>query len=254
MNIPDFALFLERPIAFFDIEATGVDVAKDRIVSLFIRRLYPDGSQSALSWMFYPGFDMSPEVIAIHGITNEAVHGCPRFESSALEVHGAITGCDLGGFNLLNYDVPLLWEELFRAGIKWNLTGVNIVDVGNIFKKKEERTLSAGVRFYCGRNHDGAHSAEADVDATIDVLDAQLKRYQELNALSMDKLAEFSQFDRRVDLAGKLVRNDQGAVVYNFGNSKGVRIQDDIGFARWMLGKDFTENTKQTLRSLLWPQ
>jgi DNA polymerase-3 subunit epsilon len=252
--LPDFALFLERPIAFFDIEATGVDVTKDRIVSIYIDVLYPDGQRQSKEWRCNPGFEMSAEVVAIHGITNEAVKDCPPFKEQARGIYSAIRGCDLGGFNLLNFDVPLLWEEFHRAGIKWSLRGVEIIDVGNIFKKKEERTLSAGVRFYCGREHTGAHSADADVRATIDVLDAQLKRYSDLNGLPVSALAKFSQFDDRVDLAGKIVRNKDGEPVYSFGNSKGVRVKDDPGFARWMLGKDFSENTKQALRSILYPQ
>jgi DNA polymerase-3 subunit epsilon len=254
MNLPDFAAFIERPIAFLDIEGTGTDVAKDRIVSMHVARIDPSGVVEAENWMFNPGVQMSAEVIAIHGITNEQVAGCLPFRDHAKGIHNFIKGCDLGGFNLLNYDVPLLWEEFHRAGIKWNTRGVAIIDVGNIFKKKEERTLSAAVKFYCGRQHTGAHGAEADVEATIDVLDAQLGRYQDLTGMSVEELARFSQFEDRIDLAGKIIRNADGVPVFNFGQHKGTRVMDNKSYAQWMLSKDFSENTKEAIRSLIYPQ
>ncbi len=247
-------LFFDRPIAFFDIESTGSDPAKDRIVSLCVVTLCGT-VRSKESWLFNPGVQMSGEVVAIHGITNEMVKDCPAFSGqTAREVYAAFDGSDLGGFNLLNFDVPMLWEEFHRAGITWDLNGVRIVDVGNIFKKKEERTLSAGVRFYCGREHDGAHSASGDVDATIDVLAAQLDRYADLGVMPVADLARFSRFEDRVDLAGKLVRNGAGEIVYGFGKYMGLRVLDERGFAQWMLSKDFSENIKKAVRSILYPQ
>lgn len=237
---------MNRPLCTFDIEATGVDVAKDRIVSI---AALIGGEEH--EWLVNPGCLMTDEVIAIHGITNEMVADKPLFAAIAREVHEMIKGCDLCGFNLLNFDVPLLWEEFRRSGIEWNLDGVNIIDVGNIFKKKEERTLSAAVKFYLGREHDSAHDAAGDVRATYEVLGAQLNRYDDLEWMDHSELAAFSAFDKRVDLAGKIILNDKGEPIYNIGQSKGKRVVDDPGFGRWMLTKDFSENTKQHLRRLL---
>jgi DNA polymerase-3 subunit epsilon len=256
------SLNLERPLAFFDIEATGKDPAHDRIVSLHIKKIRPDGSSRAASWMVNPRVKMSDEVIAIHGITNESVAGLQTFNEVAPSVLAFLKDCDLATFNGSNFDIPILWEELNRSGIKWNLNGVQHVDVGNLFKKKEPRTLTAAVKFYCGRDHEGAHDAGADVDATVAVLEAMIQRsntdfsndYSDLALMELPQLAEFSKMEDRVDLAGKLVRNAQGDVVYGFGNSKGVRVQDDPSFARWMLQKDFSENTKEHLRAILYPQ
>lgn len=239
-----------QPIVFFDLESSGTDIATDRICSISLKKTDFSGF---VTDEFYsvvnPGFLMKPEVIAIHGITNEMAAAAPKFSEIADTIHSFLDGCDLGGYNLLNFDVPLLWEELNRAGIVWDTTHTRVIDVGNIFKKKEERTLSAAVRFYCGREMEGAHNAAADVDATIDVFLAQLTRY----SLPQDaeQLAEFSRFDNRIDLAGKIVRNEQGEAVYNIGKSKGVRVKDDPGFGVWMLSNSFTENTKEILRQIL---
>jgi DNA polymerase III subunit epsilon len=275
LKVPDFAMFLERPLAFFDIEATGNEPAKDRIVSLSVTKLIPDGNQEKREWLCNPCVLMSAEVISIHGITNERVKDCPTFKEVSREVFEVIRGCDLATFNGSNFDIPILWEEFHRVGIKWHLCGINHVDVGNLFKKKEPRTLTAAVKFYCGRSHEGAHNADADVQATIDVLNEMVTRqefyrqveeihpglvrlhfndYSDVASMSIKELAEFSKMEERVDLAGKIVRNADGQPVYNFGNSKGVRVVDDPSFGRWMLQKDFSENTKDTVRDILYPQ
>lgn len=244
-----------KPLVFFDIESTGVDVAKDRIVSICFHRFaeFRDIPNARTTWasLFNPGIPIPPEATECHGITDEMVMFEPDFKDLAETVHAIVRGVDLAGYNLINFDIPLLWEELYRAGIEWDLAGVRVIDAGNIFKKKEERTLSAAVKFYCGHEHDSAHTADGDVAATVKVLGAQLARYPDLGAMDIDKLAEFSQFDKRADLAGKIVLNEAGDPVYNIGKSKGVRVVDDPGFGIWMLGKDFSEQTKQLLRKLL---
>lgn len=242
-----------KRIVFFDIESTGTDVVKDRIVSIVLKRATSIGGwiEDELDLMFNPGFKMSDEAIAIHGITNEMVADKPPFSEHADTIHRFVAGCDLGGFNLLNFDIPMLWEELYRTGIEWDVSSARVIDVGNIFKKKEERTLSAAVKFYCGTNHDSAHSAAGDVDAIIAVLDAQLARYPDLGAMDTDALARFSLFEDRIDIAGKLVRNKDGDPVYAFGKARGVRVKDDPGFAFWMLDKDFPTQTKICLRRIL---
>lgn len=241
---------LERPLLFIDIEGTGVDSAKDRIVSLAL--CYDlTNAKYGTQWRFNPEMRMSAEVIAIHGITNEQASLEEKFSARAAELEMTLRGCDLAGFNLLNYDVPILWEEFHRAGLTWDLSGVRIIDAGNIFKKKEERTLTAAVKFYCGKDHAEAHSAPGDVRATAEVLAAQLARYPELAAMSVDELAKFSEFDKRFDLAGKIIVDSEGFPVYNIGKSKGVRVKDDARFAYWMLGKDFSQQTKMVLARYL---
>lgn len=246
---------LTRPLCIFDIEGTGTDVGKDRIVSLFITKHLPGGVETRMGGFFNPGFPMDPKVIAIHGITDDMVRDAPRFEEKALMYFDFVKGCDLGGFNLLNYDVPLLAEEFYRAGINWLLQDdkgnplVNILDAGNIMKKKEERTLVAAYRFYCGKELVNAHSAEADTLATAEVLAAQLARYPDLGNMPFEEVAEFSRFNKRLDLAGKIGIDDDGDPVYNIGGPDrvGKKVKDNPGFAEWMLGKDFPRQTREVL-------
>jgi len=236
-----------RPLLFFDVESTGLEKAKDRIVSLAAWR-----SGVRNYWLFNPGFQMSDEVIAIHGLTNEMVEGKPLFQSHAAEIHRFFAGCDLVGYNLINFDVPILWEEFHRAGIEWDLTGVAIIDPANIFRKKEPRDLTGALRFYCGEERKDAHDARADVDATDKVLVGQMIAYPDLQAMSRAELAAFCRMEDRLDLDGRLQRNKQGDAVYGFGKSKGVRLADDPGFGEWMLRQDFiTAQTKIVLRRLL---
>lgn len=245
---------LELPLVFIDIEGTGTDPAKDRIVSLSTIVIAPNNDTTAApssSWMFNPGVKMSDEVIAIHGITNEQAALERPFADAGFALMEKLDGVDLAGFNLLNYDVPILWEEFHRAGLTWDLSGTRIVDVGNIFKKKEERTLTAALKFYCGKNHTGAHLASCDALATAHVMAAQLVRYPELSEMGIAELAEYSQFDKRFDLAGKIIVDAEGFPVYSIGKSKGVRVKDDQSFGWWMLGKDFSEQTKKVLREYL---
>ncbi len=243
---------LTRPIAFLDIDATCLDVAKARIVSLAITRLSSSMGRHHFSWLFNPGEVMTDDVIAIHGITNEQVAAADKFGDQALAVHEALSGYDLGGYNLLNFDIPVLWEDMYRAGIEWKLDGVQVVDVGNLFKKKEPRGLEAAVQFYLDRKHDSAHDASGDVAATIEVFEAQLKRYNDLPS-TLAEIAAYTRMDDRVDFAGKIVRDKNGDPVYNIGKSKGVKVKDDPGFGFWMLSKDFSENTKIHLRKILQP-
>lgn len=250
----------ERPIVILDVESTGTDPAKDRIVTLAMAKVaYPHGDANDGELLIHdwytcqcnPGFPMSEEVIACHGITNEMAASFPPFSTFAPNIERFLNGCDLAGFNCNNFDVPILWEELYRAGITWNMEGVRVIDAGNIFKKKEERTLSAAVQFYCKREHGKAHDAEADVRATLDVLCAQLQRYQDLAKFSVQELAAFSAMDERIDLAGKIVKGPDGDPVYTLRKVKGVKVKDDPGFAYWMLDKEFPENTKIVLRQIL---
>jgi DNA polymerase-3 subunit epsilon len=243
---------LDRPLAIFDIESTGTDVVKDRIVTLAIDVVLDISHAGAPAlFRFNPGVEMCAEAIAIHGIKNEMVKEWPSFKDNASSILEMLEGCDLAGFNLLNFDIPILWEELNRSGIQWDLTGVRVIDAGNIFKKKEDRTLSAAVKFYCGRDHGAAHDACGDVLETAAVIEAQLKRYADLSEMSIDQLSEFSLFEKRFDLAGKITLDKDGFPTYAFGKSKGVRVADDPGFARWMMRNDFPTQTKIVLSNYL---
>lgn len=272
---------LTRPLCVLDIESACAksrpDAAVDRIICLAIAKLNPNSDTARAKWLFNPGVVMSAENMAIHGFTNEQVVTYPPMDAHHAEsIAHFISGCDLAGFNLLNYDVPLLWEECHRVGAVINLDGVHIVDAGNIFKKKEERSLTAALKFYCGRDHTGAHGAEADVDATISVLEAQRRgekyfnlppsgsvsvaenlmcfhdsAYDDIVAMDVPALAAYSKMDDRIDLFGTIVRNEKGEAVFNTKRNQGVRVIDDIGYAQWFVRNDFPAHTKMTIKRIL---
>lgn len=246
-----------KKLICFDIEATGVDVAKDRIVQIAFAELdaCPFGTVEPVvtnkrKLLIKPGISIPPEATAIHGITNDDVYDSPSFRDVSLALHDQFKGCDLAGFNLTNFDVPLLYEEFARVGIDWELSGVKLIDAGTLFKRREERTLWAAVQFYCGRELDGAHDALNDVVATCDVLAAQIERYG-LDWNDRETLERESNYEeKRVDLAGKIILKD-GVPVWNFGKVKGRPVVEELGFAYWVLDKDFSENTKMHTRMIL---
>lgn len=243
-----------RPIIFFDIESTGTNPAQDKIIELAYKKVFHFDTEAAWQvFRFNPGMPIPPEATECHGITDADVKDEPYFRERCNIVMSDFFECDLAGFNLTNFDVPILWEELYRCGLTWNLEGVNIIDAGTIFKIKEERTLTAAMKFYCQREHEGAHSGKADVTATQDVLLAQLIRYPELQDMTIEQLAKFSQRNEtRCDLAGKIVLDKDGDPAYTFGEkTRGVKVKNDIGFAQWMLRKDFSANTKMVLSKIL---
>lgn len=244
---------IQRKITFFDVETTGTDPAKDRIISLAYHAMFSETEHEAGKFRFNPGFQMSEEVIAVHGITNEELKDCPPFREHCSQLSEIFADGDLAGYNIRNFDIPILWEEFHRAGFTWDLSGVHVFDACAIFKAKEERSLEAAMKFYCAREHSDAHDAEGDVAATIDVLQAQIERYPDLKAMSPEQLHTFCQGDeRRVDLAGKIVLSKDGYPTYAIGKAKGTLVADDPGFGRWMLKQDFfTEETKRHLRRML---
>lgn len=241
---------LSKPIVFLDLETTGVNIATDRITE--VAAILCDENLKEIKRfhsLVNPGKLIPKEVEDLTGITNDRVKDAPPFSEIASALYRFLDGHDIGGFGCINFDVPLLWEEFHRATIDWDLTDVSVIDAGNIFKKKEERTLSAAVRFYLGHDHEGAHSAMADTEATLGVFVEQAKRYQ--LASDSKELAQLSAFDRRVDLSGKIILNDSGTPVYGFGKVRGVPVAQDHGFAWWMLGKDFPAQTKAVIRRLI---
>lgn len=237
---------LSRPLVVLDIEATGLDVASDRIISIGMVAVDPDGPTCRMEEVLNPGIPIPAEATKIHGYTDEMVSRRYTFKQRATTIYAFLADADLAGFNIHNFDLPLLWEEFHRAGIDWDLSDVNVIDAGALFKKREPRTLEAAVRRYCGREHVGAHDALEDASATLDVLHGQIAAYPELLNLDAAELAKHARLDDlpRVDLAGKLVRNAEGDAVFNFGRQKGTRLRDDIGFARWILDRDFSANVK----------
>ncbi len=246
-------LKLERPIAFFDLETTGIDVAKDRIVEIAILKIRPDGQKDMKVRRVNPGIPIPKEASAVHGILDEDVQDAPSFAQIAKSLFILLQDCDLAGYNSNRFDVPLLAEEFLRAGINFSIKDRRLVDVQGIFFNKEKRTLEAAFEFYCNKPLEGAHSAEADISATHEILEAQLDRYSDLEN-NIDFLAEFSAQQKFADLAGRMIYNSKNEVVFNFGKFKGVPVkqvlQNEPGYYGWMMHGDFPLYTKQVLKEI----
>lgn len=245
-------LRLDRPLIFFDTETTGISPVKDRIIELCGIKVMPDRSRAVFVRRFNPEMPIPPEASAIHGITDMMVKNEPPFRDAVREVRAFFAGCDLAGYNVARFDVPILAEEFLRAGLTEDpLQGARIVDAMTIYFKKEPRTLSAALKFYAGEELVNAHSAEADVEATIKVLEGQLRRYddlpQELAPLSALATPEndFLDYDR------KFGRDRNGDIIFTFGKNKGMKVSENPGMVKWMLDKDFAEQTKLIARKIL---
>lgn len=247
-------LTLKRPLLFFDIEATGLDTSRDRIVELSYIKVNPDGSEEAKTLRFNPTIPISAEATAVNGITNEDVAHCPTFADKAAELAQTFSGCDIAGYNSNNFDVPMLVEEFIRAGVDFDATSCNLVDVQGIYHKMEKRTLAAAYRFYCHKDLENAHTAMADTRATLEVLRAQLEHYGDQIPHTVEGLAEFSRFNKNIDLAGRIILDDKDIPVFNFGKHRGRSVEwvvkNEPGFISWMLQADFPQNTKQALTRL----
>jgi len=246
-------LNLERPVMFFDLETTGTDIMHDRIVEISMIKVMPDGSDEQRTVRVNPGCHIPEEATAVHHITDEDVAGKPSFKEIARAVADSFAGCDLAGFNSNRFDIPLLAEELARAGIDFDFSAARFIDVQTIFHKKEQRTLSAAYKFYCSKDLDGAHSANADTRATYEVLMAQLDRYSDLPN-DVGQLAEYSSQNKNVDLMGRLIYDDHGREVINFGKYKGQLAADvlrrDPGYFSWIQQGDFPSNTKRAFMAI----
>ena len=243
-------LHLKKPICFFDLETTGINVATDRIVEISILKVFPNGNKESHTWRVNPEMPIPPVVSAIHGITDEMVANEPTFKELASKVYALLKDSDLGGFNSNRFDIPLLAEELLRAEIDFDLKKALSVDVQTIFHKKEKRTLEAAYKFYCDKTLENAHSAEADTMATYEVLKAQLDRYEDLEN-DMAALAEFSAHKNFADFAGFIGYNKAGEEIFSFGKHKGTRVEDvmenEPGYFGWLLNADFPLYTKKVL-------
>lgn len=244
---------LERPLAIFDLEATGLDVSKDKIVEIAIVKVLPSGEKLNFIAKVNPEMKIPQETIDIHGITDEQVKNEKTFAELLPEIEQFIDNCDLGGFNSNKFDIPLLAEEMLRAGSKVSLHDKKHIDVQNIFHKLEQRNLIAAYKFYCGKDLVNAHSALDDAMATWEVLDAQIAKYEELNA-DVEFLDDFSKYQgvNRLDFSGRLAINADGKSIYNFGKNKGKTIEEvfrnEPGYHGWFLNADFPLYTKQCLK------
>src|SRR6218665_2714765 len=208
-------LKLNKPICFFDLETTGIDIGKDRIVEISIFKVFPNGNKESKTWLVNPTIPIPPQTTAVHGITDEKVANEPTFTELAPQVYNMIKDSDLGGYNSDRFDIPLLAEELLRAGVDFDMKNRVSVDVQTIFHKKEERTLSAAYKFYCGKSLENAHTAEADTMATYEILKAQLDRYEDLDN-DMKMLSEFTTRKKSVDFAGFIALNPEGKELFTF--------------------------------------
>ena len=246
-------LKLNRPICFFDLETTGVEVAKDRIVEISIFKVFPNGNKESKTWLVNPEMKIPFQVSQIHGITDEKVANEPTFKELSSQVYAMIKDSDLAGFNSDRFDIPLLAEELLRAGVDFDMKNRVSVDVQTIFHKMEERTLSAAYKFYCGQSLENAHSAEADTMATYEILKSQLERYPELQN-DMKSLSEFTTRKKSVDFAGFIAMNDKGQEIFTFGKHKGALVEkileEEPGYFGWIQNADFPLYTKKVLTAI----
>ena len=218
-------LQLTKPICFFDLETTGINIATDRIVEISILKIFPNGNKQSHTWRVNPTVPIPPETTAVHGITDQMVANEPVFKDLSKQVYELIKDSDLGGFNSNRFDIPLLAEELLRAGVDFDMKKNLAVDVQTIFHKKEKRTLEAAYQFYCGKTLVDAHSAAADTNATYEVLKAQLSKYEDLDN-NISSLAEFSVHRKFADFAGYIGYDKEGREVFSFGKHKGAQVLD----------------------------
>ena len=259
-------LNLTRPLAFFDLETTGTDVSKDRIVEISIVKILPNGDRDVKTRRINPGIPIPAQASAVHGIYDADVKDAPLFKAVAKSMDDFIKNCDLGGFNSDKFDIPLLAEEFLRAGIDFDLENRATIDIQNIFHKMEQRTLSAGYQFYCNKKLENAHSSEADTLATIEIMEAMLERYKDKEIEGPDKklykpivndikaLQTFSKRDKNVDLAGRIVFNEDGVECFNFGKHKGIPVElvlsKEPSYYAWMMNGDFPLYTKKALEKI----
>ncbi|MBQ2878520.1 MAG: 3'-5' exonuclease [Bacteroidaceae bacterium] len=247
-------LNLKIPIIFFDLETTGVDVSKDRIVEICYIKVFPNGNETSRTMRINPGMHIPEQSSAVHGITDDDVKDCPLFKDVAKEIANDFEGCDIAGFNSNRFDLPMLAEEFLRAHVDIDLSRHRAIDVQVIYHKLEQSTLSAAYKFYCGMELQNAHSALADTRATYEILKAQLDKYPEDLQNDMEYLSKYSSFTRNVDFAGRIVYDDNNNEIFNFGKYKGERVdavlQRDPGYYSWMMNGDFPLNTKQVLTKI----
>ena len=246
-------LKLKRPIVFIDLETTGINVSSDRIVEISALKINPNGKEQRMTARVNPEMPIPPKVTAIHGISDSDVADAPTFREIAKNLAAFLEGCDLAGYNAMKFDIPVLAEEFLRTNVDFNFRKRKYVDVQIIFYKKEQRTLAAAYRFYCNRELVNAHSAVADTAATYEVLKAQLDTYADLEN-DIEKLAEFSAFNNNVDFAGRIILDENGIEIFNFGKHKGRAVEEvfkeEPAYYSWMMNGDFPLYTKKILTEI----
>ncbi len=259
-------LNLKRPVAFFDLETTGLNTTHDRIVEISILKVNPNGSEEQRTWLLNPEMHISEESASVHGYTDEKVAGQPTFKQMAPEIAEFLTNCDLAGYNILKFDLPMLVEEFLRVGSDFSLKGRDFIDVMNIFMKMEPRTLKGAYRFFCHAELEGAHGAGADTKATYEVLKAMLDRYQGVDyedskgvksqgpVNDMKELSRFSSHHQNADLSGQIIYDAEGKEVFQFGKHKGKRVEDvfrvEPSYYSWMMNGDFPLYTKKLISAI----
>ncbi|NQW43345.1 MAG: 3'-5' exonuclease [Bacteroidetes bacterium] len=246
-------LNLTKPLVIFDLETTGVNTAKDRIVELYMIKIQPDGRRVDLHQRFNPEMHIPAEVTAIHGISNEDVANEPTFKEKAHELNQFLNNCDFAGFNSNKFYFPMLVEEFYRVGVEFETLKRKFIDAQRIFHLKEPRNLSAALKFYCEKNLENAHSAKADTEATWDIIQSQLDKYTDLEN-NIDFLHKFSGQSNLVDLAGRLIYNEKKEIVFNFGKHRGKTVADVLkiepSYYEWIMNGDFAMQTKKVLTQL----
>lgn len=244
---------LTRPLAFIDLETTGVNLGSDRIVEIAIVKIMPDGSRQVKRKLINPQIPIPKETTDIHGITDEMVKDAPTFKQVANEVKQFLENCDLGGYNSNRFDVPLLVEEFLRAGLEFQFEKRRLVDAQKIYHLMEPRNLSAAYQFYCGKDLENAHTAEADAVASWEVFDAQVAKYPQLGN-TIDTVLKVAGEEEIVDLARRMIKVN-GVVCFNFGKYKGQPVEDvfkkERSYYDWMMNGDFPQHTKQKLTEIL---
>lgn len=256
-------LNIKKPIVFFDLETTGTDIVTDRIIEIAMIKLLPDGTKESKVQRINPEKLIPQAVTKLTGISDEDVAEEPAFSDVAQEIKDFIGDSDLAGYNSNRFDIPLLVEEFWRSAVYFSVENRSCIDVMNIFTKMFPRTLTGAYKYFCGKDLDNAHSALADIEGTLEVLEAQLDKYRGAEYKDKDgnvsmpivndveQLAEFSKMGNNVDLAGKLVYNDNGEACYNFGKNKGLPVTKDLSYAEWMLRGNFSRDTKLVLREII---
>lgn len=246
-------LQLKRPIAFIDLETTGINIGNDKIVEIAIIKILPDGSRQVKRKLINPQAPIPPAATEVHGITDEMVKDAPTFKQVANEIKQFLDNCDMGGYNSNRFDVPMLIEEFMRAGMEFSIEGRKMVDVQKVFHMMEQRTLGAAYKFYCGKTLEGAHSAEADATATWEILEAQVERYPNIGS-DVESIVKFTGEDDIVDFARRFIKVN-GVEIFNFGKHKGKPVTEVLRtepqYYDWMMKGDFAMNTKQKLTEIL---
>lgn len=251
-------LRLQKPIIVFDVESTGLNITRDHIIELSYVKLFPNGERTEGIYRFNPDFQpgegMDPQAQQVHGITLDELQSEPLFKERAREIAKLFEGSDIAGFNSNHFDIPILMEEMKRAGVPFSLTSSNFVDVQALYHKRERRDLEAAYRFYCGKEMEHHHSASCDAQVTLEVLLAQVDHYEDLRDASVAELAVQSRFNRNVDLAGRMILDDEDQPIFNFGKYKGKRVVDILkaepGYYGWFMNADFPQDSKDHLTKI----